>query len=194
MTMIEQPAPDAELLASDGETVRLSDYWTSGPAAFVYTRYLGCLFCREQLKDLRAHASDIERAGLRLVVVTPDRPGVVREFNEGFDAPFPILSDPRRDAYQAYGLTEGTIGQLLNPHIIGRGALTILRGTMQGRPTGGPQRQLPGAAIVLPDGRLAFHHAARDSADHLSAADLIREANRLGIAAEAVALSGSATS
>ena len=87
MPLIDQPAPDAELLASDGAEVRLSDSWRSQPAAIVFTRYLGCLFCREQLKDLRAHIADIERSGLRLVVVTPDRPDVVREFDAGFEAP-----------------------------------------------------------------------------------------------------------
>lgn len=166
-------APDAEIMNAAGRDVRLSDYWRAGTTALIFVRYLACAFCREQLKDIRAHHAELAAAGLRIVVVTPDRPDVVARFAAGFQPPFPVLSDPRRVAYRAYGLTEGSIGQLLNPRVAMRGLTTTLRGNLQGRPTGGSARQLPGSAIVTADGMLLHHHVARDAADHLAARDLL---------------------
>jgi peroxiredoxin len=176
------PAPDIEMMDAAGLPVRLSSFWQAGPTAFVFVRHLGCLFCREQLKDLRANAADIARAGLALVVITPDRPDVVTTFAAGYHAPFPILSDPRRTAYQAYGLTEGSGAQLLNPHVVARSFVALARGNMQGRSSGASTRQLPGAAIVDRDGQIVFHQLASDSSDHVGAAQLIAVAGELGLA------------
>lgn len=174
-------APDIEVMDAAGLQVRLSSFWQAGTTAFVFVRHLGCLFCREQLKDLRANAAEIERAGVALVVITPDRPDVVTTFAAGYHAPFPILSDPRRVAYQAYGLTEGSGKQLLNPHVVARSLGAIARGSFQGRSSGASVRQLPGAAIVDRDGQIMLHQIAVDSADHLSSKRLIAIAGELGL-------------
>ena len=166
-------APDIEIMDAAGLPVRLSSFWQAGTTAFVFVRHLGCLFCRAQLKDLRANAADIERAGLALVVITPDRPDVVTNFDAGYHAPFPILSDPRRTAYQAYGLTEGSAGQFLNRHVIARSFGALARGNVQGRSSGASVRQLPGAAIVDRDGQIRYHQIASDAADHVSATHLL---------------------
>lgn len=164
-----------------GLPVRFSGFWQERTTAFVFVRHLGCVFCREQLKDLRTHAQDIELAGLSLVVIVPDRPDVVTTFAAGFRPPFPILSDPRREAYQAYGLTEGTGAQLLNPHVIARSFGAMARGNFQGRSSGASKRQLPGTAIVDRNGQMLHHHVAADAADHLSAAALIDIAREHGL-------------
>jgi peroxiredoxin len=171
---------DVAVMDANGQAVRLSDFWRERPVAFVLVRYLGCLFCREQLRDLRRHAAAIEQAGVQLVVITPDRPDVVRKFNAGFRPSFPILSDPRRAAYQAFGLTEGTFDQLLSPALVLRGARALLRGSLPGRPTGGNRRQLPGVAIVDTGGTVLFHQAACDAGDHISGALLLRQVRRSG--------------
>jgi peroxiredoxin len=173
-------APDVEIMDAAGLPVRLSSYWQAGTTAFVFVRHLGCLFCREQLKDLRANHAGIERAGLRLVVITPDRPEPVTRFAAEFQPPFPILSDPRRVAYQAYGLTEGSGSQLLNPRVVMRSFQAIARGNMQGRRSDGAStRQLPGAAIVSTDGDLLHHQVAEDASDHMTAAQLIALSGQL---------------
>ena len=179
MQRVGDTAPDVEIMDADGRPACLAELCRDRQAALVFVRYLGCIFCREQLTDLRRHAAEIEQAGLRLVVITPDRPDVVRAFSAEFQPPFPIVSDPRRVAYQAFGLTEGSLGQLLSPRIVARGVQATLRGSFVGRPAGGNQRQLPGAAIVDTDGSVLFHYIARDAADHVDAARLIREAQTI---------------
>jgi peroxiredoxin len=172
-------APDLELLDSNGRAVRLSDYWRDGLTAFTFIRYLGCLYCRDQVKDMRNHAPEIDRAGLRVVLIAPARPDAAAAFVEQFSLPFPLLCDPRREAYRAYGLTDGTVGQLINPRIVVRGATTLLRGTMHGKPETRVSRQLPGTAIVDTDGTLRLMHVARDAVDHLNTRQLLEAVERV---------------
>lgn len=174
-----EQAPDVELLDSNGRAVSLSDYWQARLTAFVFLRYLGCIFCREQVKDLRDHASELAQAGAQVVLIAPARPEAAAEFVARYRLPFPLLCDPRREAYRAYGLTDGTIGQLASPRIIARAAMAALRGTLPGKQDARLSRQLPGAAIVDREGRLRLMHAARDAADHLGARELLEAAGAI---------------
>lgn len=170
-------APDIEVFDLDGQRVLLSNHWQGGLTALVFIRHAGCIFCREQVQELRDNAEALERAGLSVVVLTPDRPSRARKFVEDYKVPFPTLTDPERNAYRAYGLMDGTLGQLINPNIVARGVGATLKGNILGRPTSSP-RQLPGTAIVDGTGRLLHLHHARDAADHLTSGQLIALARK----------------
>ncbi|MGH9174454.1 MAG: SelL-related redox protein [Vicinamibacterales bacterium] len=172
-------APDAEVVDLDGHRVRLADQWGDGLTALVFMRHAGCIFCRVQIKDLRDNAADLERAGLSVVVITPDRPSRARKFVEEYRVPFPLLTDVERNAYTAYGLTEGGFGQFINPHVALRGVEAVAKGNFIRRPGSNP-RQLPGTAIVDRAGRLRHLHRATDAADHLTSRDLIALAREIG--------------
>lgn len=175
MMIIGSDAPDVTALTIDGTQVRFSDYWRTGTTAFTFIRYLSCMFCKEQVKDYRDHASEIARAGLQVVLITPAKPEESAAFAERLDLPFPILSDPDRTAYHAYGLTEASVGQLFNPRVVARGIQTTLRGNFPAAPKGGNPRQLPGTAIVDWTGKIQFHHVAEDASDHVTVAQLLAQ-------------------
>jgi peroxiredoxin len=172
-------APDLTLLDAHGNERRLSDFWQQGTTAFTFIRYLNCLFCREQVKELRDHAGDIARAGLQIVVIAPDHPEAAARFATQLRLPFPILCDPTREAYRAYGLTEGSFGQLVNPRVIVRGIGAVARGTLQGKPDRQNARQLPGTVIIDHEGRIRFQHRARDASDHLAVRRLLHAAEAM---------------
>jgi peroxiredoxin len=165
-------APDVEVIDLEGKAVRLSEHWGAGLTALVFMRHVGCVFCREQVKELRDNAGALERAGLSVVTLTPDRPARTRKFVEEYRVPFPTLCDPGRNAYAAYGLTEGTAGQLISPRIVLRGIEATAKGNLPRRPGDNP-RQLPGVAIVDGAGRLRHVQRARDASDHLDSRALI---------------------
>jgi len=179
-------APDIEVFDTNGNPIRLSTFWQGGLTALVFMRHAGCIFCREQVKELRDNANALERAGLSVVVITPDRPSRARKFVEDYRVPFPTLTDPERNAYRAYGLIDGSFGQLVNPRIMLRGAEATLKGNLLSRPTSSP-RQLPGTAIVDVTGRLRHLHHARDSADHLTSGQLIALAREVEVTMRAEA-------
>jgi peroxiredoxin len=176
---IPSHAPDIELFDTDGNPVRLADYWQGERTALVFMRHVGCIFCREQVQDLRDNAAAIREAGISVVVITPDRPSRARKFVEEYRVPFPVLTDPERNAYRAYGLVDGSFGQLFNRRILAGGVRATLNGTFPRGTTSAP-RQLPGTAIVDSTGRLLHLHHARDAADHLSSRELIERATNLG--------------
>ncbi|HYI14340.1 MAG TPA: peroxiredoxin-like family protein [Thermomicrobiales bacterium] len=169
---IPSVAPDTEVFDTDGNPVRLSQYWQDGPTALVFMRHVGCIFCREQVQELRDNAAALAEAGLSVVVITPDRPSRARKFIEEYKVPFPTLTDPERNAYRAYGLMDGSIGQLINKRIVAGGLRATLNGTFPRGTTSSP-RQLPGTAIVDSTGRLRHLHHGRDAADHLTSRQLI---------------------
>jgi len=41
MLNVGDRAPDVELLRTDGQSVRLSDFWARGPAVLVFLRHYG---------------------------------------------------------------------------------------------------------------------------------------------------------
>jgi peroxiredoxin len=177
---IGSSAPDATVRTVDGSNVRFSDYWKEGLTAFTFIRYLSCIFCKEQVREYRDHAAEIANAGLRVVIITPAAPEASADFAREMRLPFTVLCDPERDAYRAYGLTEGSVGQLINPRIVARGVQATLRGNLIEVPKGGNSRQLPGTAIIDQEGRVQYHHVARDASDHLTAAQLIAQAQSIG--------------
>ena len=177
--MTLEMAPDVALVDSTGRDVRLSDYWQQQLTAFTFIRYLGCIFCREQVKEMRDHAAELEQAGLQVVLIAPARPDAAAEFVADLRLPFTMLTDPRREAYRAYGLTEGTRGQLINTRIVTRAASAMLHGTMPGKPDSGLAKQLPGTAIVDTDGRLRMMQAATDASDHMTTKQLLDAAESI---------------
>jgi peroxiredoxin len=177
---IGSDAPDALARAIDGNDAHFSDYWREGLTAFTFIRHLACIFCKEQVREYRDHATEIADAGVRVVIVTPAEPEASAAFARDMRLPFPVLCDPERDAYRMYGLTEGSVGQLINPRIVARGVQATLRGNLIEVPKGGNTRQLPGTAIVDRDGRLQLHHVAADASDHLTAEQLIAHAKAIG--------------
>lgn len=85
---------------------------------------------------------------------------------------FPVYADPRRNAFKAYGLKDASIASLANPAVIKAGLAAARQGYAQGK-TAGAARQLPGTAIVSPDGIIRFYHAASHAGDHAPVADLL---------------------
>ena len=178
-------APDMPLRTTDGRTVQMSEIWNGGTTAFTFIRYLSCIFCKEQVKEYRDAVAEIERSGLNVVIVTPASEEDTAFFAQPLDLPFAVYCDPEQAAYRAYGFEKGSIGQMINPRIIARGFQATMRGSFVAPPKGGDPRQLPGTAIVAPDGTLVHHHVARDASDHLDLDDLLRIARQLGLTAAA---------
>ena len=95
------------LLTTTGEQVPLSALWADGPVVTFFVRHFGCVFCREQVAEVRAARADFERAGARVVVVgqgsVEDAAAFAREFGDGLE----VLTDPTRETYCALGMRRG---------------------------------------------------------------------------------------
>ena len=157
-------APDLELPDTTGTQRRLSDYWAHGPALIIFMRHFGCSCLMERWEGLRHELEDYAEAGAGVVAVCQAEPERALAVATRREYRFPLLCDPERRAYRAYGLLEGQPAQILHAFPWRPGDAETAR-TMFVEPRRGTERavvdsawQLPGEFVVGADGRLVLTH------------------------------------
>jgi hypothetical protein len=89
--------------------------------------------------------------------------------------PFPVLCDPWREAYRAFELGRTSWSRILNPLVLGRFLLLLLRGWLPFKPDKGEDlMQLGGDFVLDAERRLVFAHASTDAADRPSTDALVQ--------------------
>lgn len=157
-------APDVELQDMDGTARRLAEFWPAGPTLLLFLRQFGCSCLAERWDLLREEIPALVAAGARIVAVgqaEPERSAVVAR-RRGY--PFPVLSDPERQAYRAYGLLQGTPAQLVHDFPWRPGDMETAETTYL-RPRRGTERavvddpwQLPGEFVIDRAGTIVLAH------------------------------------
>ena len=85
---------------------------------------------------------------------------------------FPLLVDPERRVYRAYGLEQGALWRFLLPAVPLGYLRLIAAGRRVQRPQEGPL-QLGGDFVVDPAGRLALVHPSKGPTDRPTVAELL---------------------
>jgi len=119
-------------------------------------------------------AADIETAGARLVVVTPqsaDRAATWREEVSLGEAL--VIADPERTLYKALGARRPKPLWVLRPRVAAVGMRAVLAGDRPGVTKGDDTLQLGADVVVDRDGQIAFLHLASDAADRTPPDELI---------------------
>jgi peroxiredoxin len=122
-----------------------------------------------------------EAGGARLVLIGQLTPRHAAHFRRRQNIELPVLADEQRASYKAAGAKVGSLGDLLGPRVVAKGAITSLRSRkLQGRTLGHPA-QLGGAMVIAPDGRVVWSHMATDASDNASPEEIlaaVRDAQR----------------
>ncbi len=120
--------------------------------------------------------AEIDQIGGVVVLVAYDRPGLIgTRMMRGLEVPFPILFDPERVAYRAWGLGRtGLFGAMLSPSLNWRYLKLLIRGE---RFLGfAPDMfQLGGDFVLDRSHRVRFVHRMRNNGDRAPVARLIAE-------------------
>ena len=98
-------APNFELLAQDGSTVRLKDFEGQKLLVYFYPR-ANTTGCTRQSCAVSEALPDFEKLELAAVGISPDKPESQRRFDDKHGLRFPLLSDVDRQVASAYGATE----------------------------------------------------------------------------------------
>jgi peroxiredoxin len=106
-------APDAMLLDHRGTATTLSSFWRERPLLLLFWRHFGCSCGMDRAARLRAELADYRAAGGEAVIVGQGEPERAGRYRDRQQLDVPILSDPERSAYQAFGLLQGTPAQIL---------------------------------------------------------------------------------
>ena len=149
-----------------------------------FRRFAGCPICNLHLRSFTVGHSDLQAAGVAEVVLFHSPAEELRSYADAL--PFPLVADPERTHYQAYGVERGARA-LLDPHAwptIGRAVLRgtgmMLRGRERppaARPLGG-RLGLPADFLIGPDGLLRAVHYGTHAADQWSVAEVLTLAAR----------------
>jgi peroxiredoxin len=102
----DEPAPDLDLLGTDGAPVRLSSLWAEQPALLLFWRHWGCGCGTARAQRLQEDYPQLVEAGANVVVIGQGDPGRAAWYREKFGLPCPVLVDPDESAYRAFGLLE----------------------------------------------------------------------------------------
>jgi hypothetical protein len=119
-------------------------------------------------------AVEIEAAGARLVVVTPqsaDRAATWRDEVALGEAL--VIADPERTLYKALGARRPKPLWVLRPRVAAAGMRAVLAGDHPGVTKGDDTLQLGADVVVDGDGQIAFLHLASDAADRTPPDELI---------------------
>ena len=127
---------------------------------------------REQLED----------AGVDVVMIGQANPRHAAAFRRKTGIDFPVLADESRGTYKVAGLKRGNVAQLVGPRSVFAGVKHSARsGVVQGRVIG-DVAQLGGAAVIRPDGSVAWSQAAKNAADTVECDELLRHAEEAAAA------------
>jgi peroxiredoxin len=117
-------APDFELKTVAGEVVRLSDELKERPVVLVVLRgWPGyqCPICTKQVADLRAHAGELEKAGVTLILVYPGPATKLKDHaaefigGKGLPGNWRFVIDPEYVFTHAWGLRWLKKGETAHP-------------------------------------------------------------------------------
>jgi peroxiredoxin len=109
---IGQEAPDFELRASTGDTIKLSDYRGDKAVALVFYPFTFTGVCHGELCELRDDLSRYESADVQVLAVSCDTVHAQKKWAEQEGYNFPVLADfwPHGEVAKAYGVFNEKLG------------------------------------------------------------------------------------
>lgn len=115
----------------------------------IFLRHLGCMFCREALKDIKNILPDLEKLKTEVVLIHMADSVTAEEVFEKYQLPsIKHISDIKKDFYQAFGLTKGDFRQLFGfKSFIGMGRAAV-KGNFPASNLVGDPHQMPGVFVV----------------------------------------------
>ncbi|KAG9028321.1 hypothetical protein FRB95_006594 [Tulasnella sp. JGI-2019a] len=185
-------AASIKLYNQDGKKVTFGSLFEDQRTIIVFIRHFWCPMCQDYMrtvvKDVRPE--QLERAGVKLVVIGCGDPGMIKAYNERiFKSPYPFYVDPHLRLYRALGMTLKTLdagpdverGEYVR-HGAFVGTLSVIkRALMSGLPVirkGGDIKQLGGEFVLGPGLRCRYAHRMSTTRDH---ADITHVARAAGV-------------
>jgi peroxiredoxin len=154
------------VLDQDGRAVRLGSVWETRPIVLVFVRHFACLFCRQQVAQLRASIDRIHDLGAELVVIGNGTPEQARTFREEQRLDTPLYTDPERNAYRALEMRHGR-KTVTHPRVMLHAIKALLQGFRQTSVAGDPLQQ-GGVLVIEPGGVERYRYISREAGDHPS--------------------------
>ncbi|HCL25960.1 MAG TPA: hypothetical protein DHW65_06410 [Dehalococcoidia bacterium] len=126
------------------------------------------------MSQLRQQYGDIQTKGATVVAVSFEPQERLFQLTRQLRLPFPVLSDPERTAYAAYGLVEGSWLKIFSPRTVWTYLKLLFRGRRYHH-AASDWKQLGGDFILGEFGTVVFEHRGEAPHDRPSVARLIEQ-------------------
>jgi peroxiredoxin len=140
-----------------------------------FRRFGGCPICNLHLQSFAARYREIEKAGIKEVVVFHSSDKELLPYQGRF--PFDVIGDQDKVLYRKYGV-KSSVWAILNPLAWSasiRGNLREDKPTLKGLPHGGILG-LPADILVSPDGTVKAVHYGKHAADQWEVDEVVTRA------------------
>ncbi len=138
------------------------------------------MFCREWLAQLERHQTELQAAGLRLAAVGIGEPKHAQRYCGTLAPSVTCLTNKTLEAYKAFGLKQGSVGQLMGPAVLAAGARAASHGHTQGETTGNAF-MLGGVFVIDQGGVIRFADYDEYAGDHPVFAHILAAARDLNL-------------
>ncbi len=126
------------------------------------------------LGEVAANLERFRAAGVNALAVSQAKPAVLAAFLRTSPQPFPVVCDPDRVAYRAFGLERASWASFFRPKVLWGYLRLIRRGGKVRRPYPGEDvRQLGGDFLLDRAGRVVFAHRSRTATDRPGVEELL---------------------
>lgn len=102
--LLNMPVPEVTLFTLDGKSVSLKSQLNGRPAVIVFYRGGWCPYCSLQLGGLKKIKNQLDKLGVQIIAVSPDRPEALKASIDKADLDYTLLSDSKSDAINAFGI------------------------------------------------------------------------------------------
>lgn len=97
----------AEIFDLNGNMVHLTDLWKDRKAVVGFARHFGCVLCRKRADVLASQKSQMDAAGVALVLIGPGNIEQAKTFAEQTKFPGEIYADPNHTSFNALKFVSG---------------------------------------------------------------------------------------
>lgn len=123
---------------------------------------------------MRERQDQLDALNTRLLAVTFEPEDRVREYRQRERIDVPLLRDPRREAYRAFGIQRASLPGVLAPRTIWYYITRILRGRLP-RFARTDWYQLGGDVLLNAHGEVIWVYRSREPADRPSVTTILKE-------------------
>jgi peroxiredoxin len=162
-------AAPAALMLSDatGRTVSLADLWQRGPLVLTFYRGGWCPYCNLALRAWQRELPALQRLGANLAAISPQTPDNSLSTAEKNELAFPVLSDSKLAASDAFGITFTLPPELVELYRGVGNELPVVNGNGQWA------LPLPATYVIDRQGRIVFAHVEADYRERAEPGDVM---------------------
>ena len=122
---------------------------------------------------MRHRYEEFRAAGAEVATVSFAQSRALQHYARDLRIPFPLLSDPERGSYEAYGLRKGSFWSIFGPKTVWEYVKLMSRGRLF-RGIQADPFQLGGDFVIDGDGIVRFAYRSEDPTDRPSAERLLQ--------------------